>query len=820
MNKRFLAYYSLLIVAVLTFSYLQNLYYPAVPRDTDQTAAVQQQENGSGELEESSQLEPVVTGGSENTSTVKDLPTSESVAEEGSEGPNEDEPENQSEAESPASRLYSIGSIASDGSRYLITLDTAGGSIRRVELNHRKANKPSRFKYRDLEYKGGYIGELDCVDTEHGCEVRVVGIGTPAHAVGITRGDIIKFIDDEPIVTAEDFVDVLGDTKPGNSISLVFSRNGSDQTVSVELTNKPIELIRPEQDILDMGWKTDSSFTSSLRVPSIGADVWAELDPSMMNGNWKLENQLDQSISFSYLIGEETLTKNEFGIKGPLKFTKTYSLVPSGQANELNKHFHFLLKLKIENLSDQQQKICYQLNGPTGTPTETWWYQNKIHGRNWAIGYVAGARDLVGSTAQEEFEFYGGPEVVDNLTESFPSNYWLLEPPVGDSSDHAIKYLSVDTQYFNVALLPQASDTPFTAYSVLADATNVEIPKNVREQKLVDCTFRMFKIVDFKPQQSYEQTFEIFGGPKEAGILAKYGLDDVRSFGWFAMFSKPLCWLLQAFHWLTFKLGYGLPIILLTVLVRSLMIPVSRKAALNAQMMQYLQPQMKELADKYKDDMEKRGQAQRDLFRKYNYNPFNGCLMGLIQIPIFIGLYRGLSVDIALRDQPLFPGLGWCSNLSAPDQLWYWKDSLPGFLSFLTSETGFLGPYLNVLPIITCVLFIVQQKLFMPPPTDEQQEMMQKVMKYAMIFMGVMFFKVPAGLCLYFITSSLWGIIERKMLPKPELDKTKLDNISGGSSSQSAKQAKKNAADEQKRRDNVDEKKRRDKERKKKLKRS
>ena len=242
-------------------------------------------------------------------------------------------------------------------------------------------------------------------------------------------------------------------------------------------------------------------------------------------------------------------------------------------------------------------------------------------------------------------------------------------------------------------------------------------------------------------------------------------------------------------------------------------------------MMQYLQPQMKEIADKYKEDMEKRAQAQRNLFKKYNYNPFGGCFMMFFQLPIFIGLYRGLNVDIALRDQPMFPGLNWATNLSAPDQLWYWKDSLPEFMSFLTAETGWLGPYFNLLPIITCVLFIVQQKLFTPPPTDEQQEMMHKMMKFAMIFMGFLFFKVPAGLCLYFITSSLWGIIERVMLPKPKLDKTKLDDLLDGDEDldratvrRIEKQSRNAEKAELERLSNLEDKKRRDKERKKKLK--
>ena len=67
---------------------------------------------------------------------------------------------------------------------------------------------------------------------------------------------------------------------------------------------------------------------------------------------------------------------------------------------------------------------------------------------------------------------------------------------------------------------------------------------------------------------------------------------------------------------------------------------------------------------------------------------------------------------------------------------------------------------------MTIGLFIWQQKMFMPPPADEQAAMQQKMMQYMMIFMGVMFFKVASGLCMYFIASSLWGITERKLLPK------------------------------------------------------
>ncbi len=165
--------------------------------------------------------------------------------------------------------------------------------------------------------------------------------------------------------------------------------------------------------------------------------------------------------------------------------------------------------------------------------------------------------------------------------------------------------------------------------------------------------------------------------------------------------------------------------------------------------------------------MEARTKAQQELYRKHNFNPFSGCLVLLIQLPIFMGLYRSLMVDIELRDAPLItPVVRWCSNLAAPDMLFNWRPFLPEYITTTGSGIFFLGPFFNVLPILTILLFIWQQKQFMPPPADEQAAMQQKVMKYMMIFMGILFFKVASGLCIYFIASSLWGLGERKFLPK------------------------------------------------------
>ena len=140
----------------------------------------------------------------------------------------------------------------------------------------------------------------------------------------------------------------------------------------------------------------------------------------------------------------------------------------------------------------------------------------------------------------------------------------------------------------------------------------------------------------------------------------------------------------------------------------------------------------------------------------------------LLQLPIFIGLYYGLYTAIDLRAAEFL----WIQNLAAPDNLFNMPFKVP-----------FLGTSFNLLPIITIVLFIAQQKMFMPTPDpeDEQAVWNARIMNFMMVFMGFLFYHVPAGLCLYFIASSLWGMGERKLLDVHK-NPAAADGGSGGSS--------------------------------------
>lgn len=652
----------------------------------------------------------------------------------------------------------------------LYTVTSQGAAIERVELNDPR--------YLDLEQNSGYFGHLALTDVEGGgCRVNVVGPGTPAAAADIRPGDVIVGFGGEPVDDLIMFDSLLSETRPKQQVAVSLVRGEGDTAkeldVTLKLRSRPLELIRPEPaQPTARAIEIDPPHDPLSLLMTIGSSSknkrsggLVELD-GLRTANWKMKKlEGEQAVEFS-LGPEEGLTAErlaEVGLSGQLEIVKRVYLV-TDKVGDFKAH-HAVVDIELRNLGDEPiAKLGYVLDGPNGLPTEGWWYSYKVQ-PNWGS---AGARDVIYKTDAMRYYDFVTCYTIWNQAET--ENEPLVQFIMSDTPEaRKLHYAGVDAQYFAAVLVPGAFDAETRGASFnqfeLLPANLDELPDKT-VYKLTNVTFRMrSETFDLAPGASHKQSFVLFAGPKDPDLLAEYRLDDFVYYGWFGVVSKPLVWLLHKFHFITLGVSYGLAIIMLTLLVRGCMFPISRKAVRNAQMMQALGPEMKAIAEKYKTDMEKRGKAQKDLFKKYNYNPFGGCLLMFLQLPIFLGLYRALCVDLALRGAPLIPGLSWCSNLAAPDMLVYWEP----LWSYFTSPTGWLGPYFNILPLFTVVLFAVQQKMFTPPPTDETQAMQQKMMMWMTLLIGLMFFKVPSGLCLYFITSSLWGVFERKVLPKPKL---------------------------------------------------
>jgi YidC/Oxa1 family membrane protein insertase len=225
-------------------------------------------------------------------------------------------------------------------------------------------------------------------------------------------------------------------------------------------------------------------------------------------------------------------------------------------------------------------------------------------------------------------------------------------------------------------------------------------------------------------------------------------------------------------HWLLEWLyavvrNYGIAIILMTVIVRLILFPLSRKQAQNQAKMQeqmkVLRPEMDKIKKLYANDRQQLAMAQMELFKKHNMSPLagcNGCWILFLQMPVFLGLYFALRESIHLR----MAGFLWIDNLAMPDMLFHWGDNFLTNISIV--DFLYLGPYLHILPIISVSVMYAYQKLMAPPAMDEQQEQQIKMMNYMTLVMGLAFYWVASGLCIYFIVSSLWGMIERKFVKK------------------------------------------------------
>ena len=450
---------------------------------------------------------------------------------------------------------------------------------------------------------------------------------------------------------------------------------------------------------------------------------------------------------------EFTHTVAKFGVQ----ILKRYRLAKVADGNS---GYQLTLEVELRNTGTAAHKVAYQLDGPTGLPTEGWWYSSRPS-REWGgIGVRDVAMLLQGQDPAQVTPMAIAAGKVQPA--------YLSEDP-----DRLMAYAGVDAQYFAAALLPDPFKDREPWLAQIKAILVGSMPQDARYKTLGDVTCRLVSIPKtLEPgAPPLKHTYTVFAGPKQPQLLAQFGdernnLGELVYYGW-PIWAAVARFMTQVLHFFYGIVGnYGIAIVLLTVLVRACMFPISRKQALAAQKMQELKPEMDRINEKYKGKAEDKTRAMQELWRKNNYNPMSGCLLVFLQLPIFMGLYRALMVDVELRQAPLLgTAIRWCSNLAAPDMFWNWTGIMP---SFVTAYRGFgsLGPYLNILPLFTVSLMIWQQQMFMPPATDEQTAMQQKMMKYMMVFVAFMFFTVPSGLCIYFITSSLWGIAEKKLLPK------------------------------------------------------
>lgn len=291
----------------------------------------------------------------------------------------------------------------------------------------------------------------------------------------------------------------------------------------------------------------------------------------------------------------------------------------------------------------------------------------------------------------------------------------------------AIAWAGIDRQYFVAAVVPHTR------------LDNAACVMNTQENTItVDYALGQSSVA---PGGAWQQDVTVYMGPKRAEALAAVSgqLSEVIDYSiWgipLGFLARPMVFLMNIFHQWT--ASWGLAIVLLTLVVKLLLFPVTYKSVLSMRRMQLIKPEMDKLRERFKDDRERQQMEQLKLFREKGVNPLGGCLPMLLQMPVWFALYRTLWTSVDLYQQPF---------------LW---------LSDLTQAETF-----PILALILGAVTFVQQKLT-PTTMDSQQA---KMMLYMMpIMLTVFMIALPSGLVLYILVNSILTIVQQLAINRREV---------------------------------------------------
>ena len=278
-------------------------------------------------------------------------------------------------------------------------------------------------------------------------------------------------------------------------------------------------------------------------------------------------------------------------------------------------------------------------------------------------------------------------------------------------------------QFFTAILTPK---TPSVGY--------VSFPIKQGERSLMQ-GFLKFELT--QPSTVVSATYYV--GPKDYLLLEHMGQhqDELMQFGFFGAFSKLLLMTMHAIH--SVIPNWGWTIILLTVIIKLLMWPVTQMQLHSSKKMATIQEPLQKLREKYKDNPQKLQTETMKLFKENRINPASGCLPAVIQIPIFIGLYYMLRSASEIRFQPFL----WVKDLSMADTVCY-----------------FGGFPLNIMPLLMGVTMVMQMKVTPMPSADSAQQKIFMLMPFIFLFFCYNF---PAALVLYWTVQNLFTIVQNKI---------------------------------------------------------
>lgn len=431
---------------------------------------------------------------------------------------------------------------------------------------------------------------------------------------------------------------------------------------------------------------------------------------------------------------EEKRLVFEHALADGLVIRKVVTLTPDA--------YDFGVKFIFENKGKTPVRLTYTLRTAAGIEPETL-PPNQV-------GAVMGIREK------------SGFEIVKK-----PASKFVEKPFVNESAGQG--WVGVESRYFiAVAFCEKEFTIDATTCNLLVDEDlakgkgrwapgrirkSLENP-NTREQLAksnVQTTVRSARLPRedepaLQPGQSTSSDYKFIVAPKRDDVLAGYKADlqELQQFAWFRGISRVLLFLLTSLH--KFIPNYGVCILILTLVIKALLHPLSKKSQVSMVRMQQLQPELLKLKERFGDDKKRLGTEQWALYHRYGVNPMSGCLPMLIQMPVFLALFGALRASIHLRQASFL----WIGDLSQPDTVYH----LPFDLPLLHTDA------INVLPFVFLVSSVVSQML-QPKALDEKTRQQQTMMKWMSFFFAFILYNMPSGLLLYWTASNILGILEQ-----------------------------------------------------------
>ncbi|HWE97812.1 MAG TPA: membrane protein insertase YidC [Tepidisphaeraceae bacterium] len=430
---------------------------------------------------------------------------------------------------------------------------------------------------------------------------------------------------------------------------------------------------------------------------------------------------------------------------GPVaQVSKTYRVQTRQAAANTHLGYEVSIEQSVKNLTAQALTARLVMNGPTPPPAEL---ENGTD-RMVVVGYAEAGKSV--AVTQHLYGEFKPEEPEKDLSK--------------DGEKHSL-WAGQASTYFAAIVLPTNTD----------QAAQISVRgRNLGVSSSTDQVVISFETPDLAiaPQQQATVPLSVYFGPKSRAVLEttyysiwprmynqllaiRSSMCGFLSFPWII---NALVGLLRFFHMIL--RDWGLAIICLVLLVRAALHPITKRSQTQMMKMGKMGPEIERLKKKYADQPDVLNKEMMKVYKEQGAAPILGCLPMFLQMPIWIALWTALQGTFELRQEPFLYGLTWIKDLAKPDALFSFAHPIA------IPMTSWHIYSINLLPMLMAVATYINQKYFtpMPPAATPEQESTQKMTRRMSVIFPLMFYGLPSGLNLYYLTSMTLGILEGKII--------------------------------------------------------